>query len=124
LAILLSHGVGEEAGRRVFLATFVGGGTVWLLKQLFRRQRPSREDHGLYFGLDVHSFPSGHAGRNACSVMLLSPLAPWPLQVGLFLWLGLMGFARVALGIHYLLDVLVGFAVGGGVGWLVGGVMG
>lgn len=124
LAAVLSQGIGAEVGRRVVWATLVGGGTVWLLKQLFRRQRPSQEHHGLYMGLDVHSFPSGHAGRNACSVMLLSPLVPWPLQIGLFLWLGLMGFARVALGIHYLLDVLAGFAIGGGVGCLVGGMIG
>jgi len=90
---------------------------VWLLKQFFRRRRPSGDSHGLYLGLDVHSFPSGHAGRNACSAVMLWPLlSPW-LQVGLLVWLGLLGLARVTLGIHYVSDVLAGFAVGGGIGW-------
>jgi undecaprenyl-diphosphatase len=101
----------------VFLATFVGGGVVWLLKQLFRRRRPTAENHGLYLSLDVHSFPSGHAGRNACTVMLLMPLLSSPFQIGLLLWLGLLGLSRVALGIHYVSDVLAGFVVGGMIGW-------
>lgn len=117
LAWVVGPGDWYEGGRRVFLATFLGGGVTWLLKQLFRRRRPTDGAHGLYFSLDVHSFPSGHAGRNACSVALLAPLLAPPLQIGLLLWLGLLGLSRVALGIHYVSDVLVGLAVGGGIGW-------
>jgi undecaprenyl-diphosphatase len=117
LACVVGRGEWYEGGRRVFLATAVGGGAIWLLKQLFRRRRPTEDTHGLYLSLDVHSFPSGHAGRNACSVVWLMPLLSPPLQIGLFLWLGLLGLSRVALGVHYVSDVLVGFVVGGGIGW-------
>lgn len=117
LACVLGRGDWQEGGRRVLLATFVGGGLIWLIKQIFRRRRPTAESRGLYFGLDVHSFPSGHAGRNACGVVLLLPLLSLPLQIGLLLWLGLLGLSRVTLGIHYVSDVLVGFAVGGMVGY-------
>jgi undecaprenyl-diphosphatase len=119
LACVLGRGNWDEGGQRVFLATLFGGGTVWLLKQLFRRRRPSSDPQGLYLGLDVHSFPSGHAGRNACSVVLLGPLLPPLLQVSLLVWLGLLGLSRVALGIHYVSDVLAGFIVGGCIGWVL-----
>lgn len=120
LAIGLSEEIGREAGQRVLLATLIGGGATWLLKQCFRRRRPSSESYGLYLGLDVHSFPSGHAGRNACSVVLLWPLlSPW-LQAGLLAWLVGLGLSRVTLGIHYVSDVLVGFVVGMSVGWGLG----
>jgi len=117
LAVGLSSGAWHEGGRRVLLATLIGGGAVWLLKQCFRRRRPSSESHGLYLGLDVHSFPSGHAGRNACSAVMLWPLlSPW-LQAGLLVWLVGLGLSRVTLGIHYVSDVLAGFVVGGSIGW-------
>lgn len=119
LAYALGQGKWQEAGWRVFLANFIGGGIVWLLKQLFRRRRPAEEARRLYLSLDVHSFPSGHAGRNACSVVLLWPLLSPLLQMGLLLWLGLLGLSRVALGIHYVSDVLAGFMVGGGIGWVM-----
>ncbi|MGD9099293.1 MAG: phosphatase PAP2 family protein [Anaerolineae bacterium] len=117
LAYALGQGSWVQGGERVFLGTICGGAATWLLKQVFRRRRPSDETHKLYLSLDVHSFPSGHAGRGACNVTLLLPLLPWPLQIGLLLWLGLMALSRVAMGIHYVSDVLVGFIVGGSIGW-------
>jgi undecaprenyl-diphosphatase len=117
LACALGQGHWVAGGGRVFLGTICGGAATWSLKQVFRRRRPSDETHKLYLSLDVHSFPSGHAGRGACNVALLLPLLPWPLQIGLLLWLGLMTLSRVALGIHYVSDVLVGFIVGGSIGW-------
>lgn len=109
----------SEIGRRVLLATCAGGGTIWLLKLVFRRQRPTGESYGLYYSLDAHSFPSGHAGRNASVVFYLMPLLSLPVQIGLLGWLLVMGLSRVALGIHYVSDVLVGFLVGSAIGWLM-----
>lgn len=119
LACTLGRESWQEGGRRVLLATFLAGGGVWLLKQLFRRRRPTAEAHGLYLRLDAHSFPSGHAGRGACSVVLLWPLLSPPLQVALLVWLGLLGLSRVALGVHYASDVLAGFCAGGMIGCIV-----
>ena len=117
LAYSRGRGSWREAGRRVFLATFAGGAVTWLLKVLVRRRRPSSESHGLHLRLDVHSFPSGHAGRGACNVALLWPLLSAPARAGSLLWLIVLGLSRVASGIHYVSDVLAGFMVGGGLGW-------
>ena len=117
LAYNRGQGRWRDAGRRVFLATFAGGAVTWLLKLLVRRRRPSSESHGLHLRLDVHSFPSGHAGRGACNVVSLWPLLSAPARAGLSLWLIVLGLSRVALGIHYVSDVLAGFMVGGGLGW-------
>lgn len=117
LAYAWGQGNWSEGGRRVLLGTVFGGVTVWLLKQVFRRRRPVPESQGLYLKLDVHSFPSGHAGRNACVVFYLIPLFSSPLQAGMLAWLAVMGLSRVALGIHYFSDVLVGFLVGSTIGW-------
>ena len=117
LAYRRGHGGWREAGRRVFLATFAGGAVTWLLKLLVRRRRPSSESHGLHLRLDVHSFPSGHAGRGACNVVSLWPLLSAPARAGSLLWLIVLGLSRVASGIHYVSDVLAGFMVGGGLGW-------
>jgi membrane-associated phospholipid phosphatase len=45
------------------------------------------------------------------------PLLSSPFQIGLLLWLGLLGLSRIALGIHYVSDVLAGFVVGAMIGW-------
>ncbi len=117
LAYTLGQGDWVEGGRRVFLATIMGGLSIWLLKCLFRRRRPTDETRGLYLSLDAHSFPSGHAGRGACYVVLLLPLLASPFHLGLLLWLCALCLARVALGIHYVSDVLVGSVVGAAIGW-------
>jgi undecaprenyl-diphosphatase len=117
LACALGQGDWVEGGRRVILATVVGGASILALKRFFQRRRPTHEAQGLYLSLDVHSFPSGHAGRSSCYVVLLAPLLPAPLRLGLWLWLGALCLSRVALGIHYALDVLGGCVVGSVIGW-------
>lgn len=102
----------RDFGWRVLVGTLVAGAVATALKGLFRRPRPSGEDGGLYIWLDRHAFPSGHAGRSACLVVLLAPLLPpWgpPLVV---LWAGLVGLARVALQVHFVSDILGGWATG------------
>lgn len=93
-------------------ASFVAGLlSVLLLKRLFRRERPGT-GHFLYGpGADQHSFPSGHGAR--AGVILV-----WSgLLLGRWRWLApfmalWIGWSRVALTIHYLGDVLVGFGLG------------
>ena len=98
-----------------------------LVKYLVRRRRPKGEWGAMYRRTDPHSFPSGHASRTAAlTVVALARGLPLP---GLLLavWALLVGFARVALGVHYLLDVLAGWllglAIGAGVAlWLLHGL--
>jgi len=92
-----------------------------IFKYAVRRRRPPGEWGSLYRKTDPHSFPSGHAARTvALSVIVLAQ--------GLFLegsllllWSMAVGFARVVLGVHYVLDVLVGYLLGLAIGlgvWL------
>ena len=92
---------------------------VFAVKQVVRRRRPEGEWGKIYRSTDPHSFPSGHATRAMMlSVVMLGLGTLW---VGLLLlaWALLVGLARVAMGVHYLSDVVVGWILGLVVGGLV-----
>jgi undecaprenyl-diphosphatase len=115
-ALLWGGPAWRDVGWRIVAANLVGGALTAALKLLVRRQRPAGEGGALYTRLDRHSFPSGHAVRGAAMVVLLAPLlAPWG-QVLFPLWGGLVGLARVALGVHFTSDVVGGWGVGAAVG--------
>jgi undecaprenyl-diphosphatase len=82
------------------------------LKRLIGRRRPEGEWGLIYRSTDPHSFPSGHAAR-------LTMLAVFSLGFGpawfcglLFLWAPLVASSRVAMGVHYLSDMVGGAALG------------
>jgi undecaprenyl-diphosphatase len=102
----------RPAGARIVIATLVGGTVATLLKWAFRRERPGGSFAGLYARLDRHAFPSGHATRAGCVAASLLPLLPAWAAVALALWAVSVCLARVALRVHYLLDVAVGLLVG------------
>ena len=113
LALALGNAAWREMGWRVIAGTLAAGTAVLALKWLFRRQRPPGEGRGFYTRVDRHAFPSGHAGRSACLVVLLSPCLPlcWG-SVLLTLWAGLVGLARIGLRVHFASDIVGGWAVG------------
>jgi undecaprenyl-diphosphatase len=119
---VIAFWLGNEATRHfVLLATvavIVAGGLTTVLKFLMRRGRP-REMTGFYSTrYDRYSFPSGHATRVACLAMTLSH--QFPCWVVVFYALALfVALCRVALGIHYISDVLVGLAVGFLASWVI-----
>ncbi|MFQ6102149.1 MAG: phosphatase PAP2 family protein [Anaerolineae bacterium] len=118
-ALILGDAAWHDFGWRVLVGTLIAGATATALKWLFRRRRPPGEERGFYMQFDRHAFPSGHAGRSACLVVLLAPLLlPWGLAL-LPCWAGLVGLARVALQVHFVSDILGGW----GVGLLVGVVL-
>ena len=92
-----------------------------ILKLSFHRARPEVA----FVHLDTYSFPSGHAMISTAAYGALAYLA-WShirtrrrrlfLGAGTIVLLGLIGFSRIYLGVHYLSDVLAGIA--GGVFWL------
>nr|MBA2714303.1 bifunctional DedA family/phosphatase PAP2 family protein [Rubrobacteraceae bacterium] len=113
-------------GRRwIFLGSWlaaVAGGAVLnqLLKGLFERPRPFFE-HPLLIETS-YSFPSGHAMESFVVYGMLAYLAvlalrSWEARVGVVfgaaLLVVLIGFSRMYLGVHYLSDVLAGYAAGG-----------
>ncbi len=87
-------------------------GLNWAAKALFQRQRP----HLWAYTLRVsdYAFPSGHAMFSTALVMVLLILAwktrwRWLVAIGGGLFVGMIGWTRVYLGVHYPSDVLAGW---------------
>ena len=89
------------------------------LKWLIRRRRPEGEWGAIYRMTDPHSFPSGHAARMAMLVVLALALGPVWFGVLLILWAPLVALARVAMGVHYLSDIVGGAVLGVVIGLLL-----
>lgn len=98
----------------VFTAALVLG-----IKFTIRRQRPAGELGQIYRKTDPHSFPSGHATRAMLLGVLALGLAPTWLGILLIIWGPLVGIARIAMGVHFVSDVVAGWVLGVIIGLLV-----
>jgi undecaprenyl-diphosphatase len=85
---------------------------VMTLKFAIKRRRPEGEWGAIYRNTDPHSFPSGHAARSFLIAVLATFLGPTWLAVILWIWAPLVSTARVAMGVHYLSDIVAGMLVG------------
>lgn len=94
------------------VAVIVGAATVLAIKFRFRRRRPEGEMGKIYRKTDPHSFPSGHAVRSLMLGVIALGIAPTWLGIVLIVWGPMVGIARVAIGVHYLSDVLAGWLLG------------
>ncbi|MDX6408219.1 MAG: hypothetical protein QOE13_1290 [Gaiellaceae bacterium] len=87
-----------------------------VLKLVFHRPRPELA----YVHLDTYSFPSGHAAGSAGIYAIVFYLAArqlarrgkLSLAVAYVVLIGLIGFSRLYLEVHYLSDVLAGLTLG------------
>ena len=108
--------VSNSAWRKWSVVEFVGifllAALVMGIKFLVRRRRPEGEWGGIYRNTDPHSFPSGHAARAFLIAAVASVLAPAWLGIILWIWAPLVSLARVAMGVHYVSDVLAGALLG------------
>jgi membrane-associated phospholipid phosphatase len=88
------------------------------LKLAFRRPRPVA-----FFGPtpSSYSFPSGHAFGALCFYGVLAAIlatrvrgraAKWCIWTGAVLLIGMIGFSRIYLGVHYPSDVIAGYCAG------------
>lgn len=111
----------------VGLLVSVLGSTLFgqLAKLAFQRPRPAEA----VLLETSHAFPSGHATAAVAFYAFVGYLAirqsnAWPARVRLFfgtaLFVLLLGFSRILLGVHYLSDVWAGYLVGAL--WLIVGV--
>lgn len=88
----------------------------WLLKNSFQRRRP-QELSALVTAFitpsDRYSLPSGHTAAAFVMATVIGYIYPhwYVLAVS---WAGLIGLARVLLGVHFLSDVLAGALLGMG----------
>ena len=85
---------------------------VLIIKFRVRRQRPEGDWGGIYRNIDPHSFPSGHAARAFLIAVLATGLGPIWLAIMLWIWAPLVSLARVAMGVHYVSDILAGAVLG------------
>jgi undecaprenyl-diphosphatase len=95
------------------------GGLILLLavmvlgiKFSVKRQRPQGDWGAIYRRTDPHSFPSGHAARATLLAVLGIGFGPPLWGIALLIWAPLVSLSRVALGLHYLSDVLAGALLG------------
>ena len=138
-AAILAHSGDSWVWGLLLLAAWRLGGPDWLprvraaligilataavvqgLKLVFRRRRPEGQWGKIYRLTDPHSFPSGHAARAIFLAVLSLFLGPPWLILVLVIWSPLVVLARVAMGVHYVSDVLVGAVLGGIVGLAAG----
>lgn len=101
-------------GGTIILAAF-----VMATKFSIRRPRPEGEWGGLYRRTDPHAFPSGHAARVFAIAAMAAGLGPWWMAVALGIWAPLVCLARVAMGVHYVSDVVAGAMLGAAAGGLM-----
>jgi len=115
---LLGNERGKETALTMALGILITAAIVFVLKFTIRRQRPEGDWGGIYRKTDPHSFPSGHAARAVMLAVVALGLGPAWFAVLLVVWAPLVILARVAMGVHYLSDVLAGALVGVGTGIL------
>ena len=85
---------------------------VLLVKFRVKRRRPEGEWGRIYRSTDPHSFPSGHAARAFLIATITTALGPPGLAIALWIWAPLVSLARVAMGVHYVSDVVAGALFG------------
>lgn len=96
-----------------FLLAIAGLAAVVLaIKFTFRRRRPEGEWGSIYRMTDPHSFPSGHAARAFLIAALVVAWGPSWLAPIVVVWAPLVALARVAMGLHYLSDIVGGAVLG------------
>ena len=100
----------------LFGGIFVLAVIVMSLKFIIRRRRPEGEWGGIYRNTDPHSFPSGHAARAFMIALVATALGPAWAGILLWIWAPLVSLAHVAMGVHYVSDIVAGAIVGIAVG--------
>jgi membrane-associated phospholipid phosphatase len=108
----LSHSVWKQWAVVEFFGILGLAGVVLAIKFLVRRERPQGEWGSIYRNTDPHSFPSGHAARSFLIAVIATAFGSIWLVVALWIWAPLVSLARVAMGVHYLSDVVVGAVLG------------
>lgn len=121
IVFLLAHEDKRKGARDLFVvlsAALVAYIATKILKALFPQERPFEALHDInvlyqYEGND--SFPSGHS---AFYMSLATSLFFYHRKIASAYFLGalIIGFARIAVGVHWPFDILSGFLLGGVVG--------
>lgn len=120
LIIAIFGGVDRlEAIGSAAVASGTGIGLFIKLKRVFNRRRPSAIEPHCWATLlppDQFSFPSGHAITAFAVAIPMLHFYP-TLSAGLLFCAGSIALSRIMLGLHFLSDVVVGCAIGVGLGY-------
>lgn len=119
LTVVIALIAANALGRRyavLAVATLGANIVTVVLKALVGRPRPAAQ------GLVDSSFPSGHTAFATSVIGFAALLAAyrrrWAAAAACLAVIGAMGPSRVVLGVHWLSDVVAGYAIGGA--WLLG----
>lgn len=131
IAVFLAHSGDSWFWAIGLFALWLSGGSFWkewavvqfgsigllaamvlLIKLRIKRKRPEGEWGRIYRMSDPHSFPSGHAARAFLIATIAAGLGPSGLAIVLWIWAPFVGLARVAMGVHYLSDIVAGALLG------------
>ena len=119
--------LGDTAWRQwalvVGFSILVTAVVVLAVKFTVRRRRPEGKWGDVYRKTDPHAFPSGHAARAFVLAVMAFWLGPSWLGWILMIWAPMVTLARVAMGVHYLSDVLAGALCGVLLAWGLVGVI-
>ena len=87
------------------------------VKMAIRRPRPAGTAGAVYRRVDPFSFPSGHAARAVMLCILAYLMGPWAGFFAILAWSPFMVLSRIAIGIHYVFDVVAGAVMGALLTW-------
>ena len=112
-AVWLWGGPGWQRWALTLFSAILGTALIVMtLKFAIQRQRPAGDWGGLYRKTDPHSFPSGHAARAALLLSLGVWIGPNWFWMAMLIYSPLMALARIAMGVHYVSDVVAGYVLG------------
>ena len=98
-------------GLSIFLSISLTYLITYILKFAFARARPNGTELSFLFNLPDYSFPSAHAGIAFAMLPILNKEHPKQ-KIIWIIFVSLIAFSRIYIGVHYLSDVVTGALIG------------
>ncbi len=116
LFMALYWSVDKRLAKQFLLALILSGVCIAAFKLAFQRPRPfifAPDRVYVLLAEGTYGLPSGHVGITVAVLGVLASAARWRWAwVALALYVALMGWARMVVGVHYPQDVLLGLLIG------------